>query len=448
MRRPISTITSVLAIALSSLLLVLTGCGAADRAASDEAHYAPSEGGDSSGERKSTGDESTSEESTSEESSDGDSEEEEEGGEIEDPEAGQLTAGEWRDLDNWSFWLDLFDSGESEQQQEETSIDFTQFEEKWKLYTRDRIGVRVVSGEKPVVDANVELKDEAGEVVWTARTDNHGRAELYTGIGGSSSEAGALTVTATAGGQDAVAHQLGQDGDNRVILEMDEHPPVSQNLDVMFTIDTTGSMGDELSYLQSELEDVMERSRQESGRALDMRLSVNLYRDHDDNYVVRSHPFRSDVSKAVRDLDSEQASGGGDFPEAVDEALVDAIEDHEWREEATARLLFLVLDAPPHNDQSIRSQLRETTKIAARKGIRIIPVTGSGIDKSTEYLMRALDIATGGSYVFLTDHSGIGGSHIEPTIGDYDVRYLNNLLVEIIARFTKPVESVAPQDGK
>ena len=42
--------------------------------------------------------------------------------------------------------------------------------------------------------------------------------------------------------------------------------------------------------------------------------------------------------------------------------------------------------------------------------------------------MRAFAIATGGTYTFLTDHSGIGDSHLEPTIGSYEVEFLNELL--------------------
>jgi methylmalonyl-CoA mutase N-terminal domain/subunit len=46
-------------------------------------------------------------------------------------------------------------------------------------------------------------------------------------------------------------------------------------------------------------------------------------------------------------------------------------------------------------------------------------------------------IATGGTYVFLTDHSGVGNSHIEPTIGSYQVEHLNDLLVQIASRYIR-----------
>ena len=95
----------------------------------------------------------------------------------------------------------------------------------------------------------------------------------------------------------------------------------------------------------------------------------------------------------------------------------------------------MVLDAPPHNTSSIRESLASSITDAINKGIRIIPVASSGVDKSTEFLLRTFAMTTGGTYTFLTDHSGIGGSHIEPTIGSYDVENLNDLLVRIINEY-------------
>ena len=78
----------------------------------------------------------------------------------------------------------------------------------------------------------------------------------------------------------------------------------------------------------------------------------------------------------------------------------------------------------------------ELASQAAEKGIRIVPITGSGIDKSTEYLMRCLALATNGTYTFLNNYSSIGNSHIEPSTDNYKVEILNNLLVRIIKSYT------------
>jgi hypothetical protein len=430
--------SSILATCLFALLVLAVGCGseAMTDSGANEIAEAPPEGGGSDDGSESAGE--------GDESSSSDSDDSQEGSESDkERKSGQLTAGEWRDLDNWAFWLDLFDDGQSEQseQQQTSRPDFGQFESTWKLFTRERYAVRVVSGDKPVVDARVELTDDEGEAIWRARTDNRGRAELYEGFtGGQTPDTTHVHVEAE--GRATTLQDIAPTDSERLTVEFASRPEPSPNLDVMFTIDTTGSMGDELSYLQAELADVMKRSQQEAGGNLDLRLSVNAYRDQSDDYVVRANPFRTDVSQAVSDLEGESAGGGGDYPEAVHDALTDAIEKHDWRDSAKARLLFLVLDAPPHDEEAARRDIQEATKLAAEKGIRIIPVAGSGVDKSTEYILRALGILTGGSYTFLTDHSGIGGDHIDPTIGDYDVRYLNNLLVDIIARYAGSVETV------
>lgn len=104
----------------------------------------------------------------------------------------------------------------------------------------------------------------------------------------------------------------------------------------------------------------------------------------------------------------------------------------QWSSNAKARLLFLVLDAPPHHRPDVLNSLHKSIQAAAAKGIKIIPITASGIDKSTEFLMRFFAISTNGTYVFITNHSGIGNDHMEPTVGEYEVEYLNDLMVRLI----------------
>ena len=118
-------------------------------------------------------------------------------------------------------------------------------------------------------------------------------------------------------------------------------------------------------------------------------------------------------------------------------ALNTAVTQLSWNEHARARLLFLVLDAPAHHTEAIVSDLNAIIKQAAEKGIKIIPVSASGVNKNAEFLFRFFAIATNGTYVFLTNDSGIGGEHIEATVGDYEVELLNDLMVRVINKYTK-----------
>ena len=197
----------------------------------------------------------------------------------------------------------------------------------------------------------------------------------------------------------------------------------------MFVFDTTGSMGDELLYLQTEFGDIAEKVADQS-----TRISVNFYRDKGDVYVVRSNPFMQDFQKVASLINAESADGGGDYEEAVDLALQEAVFEHAWETESV-KLLFLILDAPPHDTETVRENLAAVVKEAAKQGIRIIPIASSGVDATSEALLRSLAMMTGGTYTFLTDDSGIGGSHLEPTIGDYEVEALNDLIVRLILEY-------------
>lgn len=337
------------------------------------------------------------------------------------PEAGLLTGGEWRDNDNWEFWQSLYGS-------ENYSVDWESYRDEWRTGADFRLEVMVKDSDGELVSG---AKVSTDEPHYSAVTDNRGMAYLFY-----SQEQvinGFTTLTVTFG--DITAEEkLTLGGDSRVEVTLDAAAKQSaQTLDLMIMCDTTGSMWDELDYLKAELEDVVTRIKKENAN-IPTRLSVNFYRDEGDEYVVREFPFTQDLDAAVNAISQQYADGGGDTPEAVHTALESAINSHDW-DENSVKIMFLVLDAPPHSDVQIIDQTVKLVKQAADKGIRIIPVASSGIDKSTEYLLRSMAFMTGGTYVFLTDDSGIGGSHIEPTIGSYDVEKLNDMMVRIVGDY-------------
>ena len=184
-----------------------------------------------------------------------------------------------------------------------------------------------------------------------------------------------------------------------------------------------------MQYIKSELKDVI--SKVDSN----VRISCNYYRDYGDAYVVKPYDFTTEIDNVMDQITNQYAMGGGDYPEAVDEALYNAVSEHDWSPSARARLLFLVLDAPPHYDEDKVNSIKETVKTAAEKGIRIIPVASSGVDKETEMLLRSIALETAGRYVFLTDDSGIGLGHIEADVGDFEVEYLNEMILRIINEY-------------
>ena len=200
-------------------------------------------------------------------------------------------------------------------------------------------------------------------------------------------------------------------------------------LDVQLVLDTTGSMGDELSYLQSEFLSIAKQVNAKFPN-VQPRWSLVVYRDHGDDYVTRPFPFTTAPDRFKSNLSAQSAGGGGDIPEAVVEGLGAGVKE-QWRTQSNvAKLIFWVADAPAHPGEG--PKLASVLRDAQRKGIHIYPVASSDADDSAEYQMRSAAQLTGGRYVFLTNDSGIGSSHAEPHIPCYDVAKLDKTIVRMI----------------
>jgi len=192
-----------------------------------------------------------------------------------------------------------------------------------------------------------------------------------------------------------------------------------RRLDLALVIDTTGSMADELEYLKTDLDAIVGDLNQRH-QNVDIRVALVAYRDHGDEYVTRTFDFTTDVGDLRMDLSRQRADGGGDYPEAVEDALARAVALN-WREEAVRSLLF-VADAPPHADD-VGAAWRSVEAARARR-IQIVPVGASGVGPGAEYFMRAAAVLTQSRYIFLTDDSGIGNPHAEPSVDCYLVTSL------------------------
>lgn len=345
------------------------------------------------------------------------------GDEIPD-QAGLITAGEWNDLTNWDFWTSILNNQE-----------YANMPAYWSFFTNNRVSVQILDASlNPVIDARVDLKRNDA-TIFSARSDNGGQAELWVDLFqySNSVEASSLVIDVNNGESVLTDVNLSHSGVNSITLS---NAQASNRVEISFVVDATGSMGDELEFLKTELLDVIERVKDEHPN-VEMYTSSVFYRDQGDEYVARISAFTSNITETINFIKDQRASGGGDYPEAVHTALDKAINELQWAYTARTRLLFLVLDAPPHYRMDVISSLQNSITSAAQKGIKLIPVTASGINKETEFLMRFFAIATNGTYVFITDDSGVGNSHLEPTVGDYEVELLNNLLVRLINKYSE-----------
>ncbi len=335
------------------------------------------------------------------------------------PKAGQLTAGEINDFSKWEYWKDIAVPALDE------------YKNSWKFFPDRRVSVQLVNkNRKPVIGERIKLLNNKKEVIWEAVSDNLGNAELWISpMTGDGDFSGKYSLTDGSGQTVSTNIREFKNGQNLIML--DKPCLIRRNLDIAFVVDATGSMGDEISYLQSELLDVLKKV-EGNLKNTSVRYGSVFYRDKGDEYVTRKFDFSENAEDLISFIKKQKAAGGGDTPEAVVEALQVSVDELKWSSGNSAKIMFLILDAPPHRSDENITILYEKIKAAAQKGITIIPLAASDTDKQTEYLMRTFALMTNGTYTFLTNDSGIGNHHIKPTIDSYEVEKLNALLLRLI----------------
>jgi hypothetical protein len=201
----------------------------------------------------------------------------------------------------------------------------------------------------------------------------------------------------------------------------------STELDITFLIDTTGSMSDELKYLQNEIDGIAHTIRTKYPQTTP-RFGLVLYKDQADEYLTRWFDFKG-LEEFRANLAAQGVGGGGDYPEAVAAGL-DQVTKLSWRSGAVTRMTFWVADAPHHIGEE--ASVKASIEAAAAKDVHIYPVAASGADPRAEFTMRTAAQITGGRYVFLTDDSGVGNAHAEPHIPCYHVTKFDGALVRMV----------------
>ncbi len=348
-------------------------------------------------------------------------------------QSGLLTAGDIDDLRNFDFFLGYA-------QRTHNQCPDIQNQEIWPSISLDnRIALKVTDKNgKPVPNAAVSIRNGMFSTQTVVTTTSEGMAFLFPLIDGfpsldgfDANEQFSLTITTPEGKSQTVHVSLQDDeqDDATVNIKLNHYAAHNaQAMDVMFVIDATGSMGDEISYLQTEFDGIVSRLASNNPK-VSLRYGLVMYRDEGDEYVVRDYGFTNNPRILRDQLRKQQANGGGDYPEAMEQAIDKAV-DARWRDGNTAKVMFLVADAPPHDENLARAFA--SFKQARKEGIRIYPLGASGVGDTAEYLMRMGAVMTQGRYLFLTDDSGVGNSHAEPKVPCYVVTPLNQLIERVL----------------
>lgn len=295
------------------------------------------------------------------------------------------------------------------------------------LDTSRRVRLRVTDGAgHPLRGASVAID---GRPVGTTFAD--GVFDLYPGVLGLGEGTIGLDVAHDGRTVRALVDLPAQgDGEDLLVRLDGVSAHAASRLEVAFLVDVTGSMEDELRYVNHEIGGIVARVR-DGAAGLDVRVGAAFYRDRGDAVPLAKIDFTRDVGGFARAMSTVSADGGGDYPEDLDAGLETALHRLSWSSDDAVRVLVLITDAPA---QPYRTQFRyhEALVEAARRGIRILPVAASGADRTVETLLRALGACTGAPYVYLTDHSGVGAPHLEADTERVRVEHFSLLLTRLL----------------
>ena len=297
---------------------------------------------------------------------------------------------------------------------------------------RSLLQVRDAHG-RGVADAEVLVRSPQGQAAW-ARTDTAGQVWLHPDAF-DTQRSRVYEVTVRQHGQQARGYlQRGQKSALELRLDGAARPARAR-LDLVFLIDATGSMADEIDKLKASLRSIADEVAGLPSQP-DLCFALVAYRDHGDAFVLRSHDFTNDLSAFQGVLNRLQAAGGGDYPEAMNEALHETVHRLSWRGDGATRMVLLLADAPPHLNQG-GPQYDEDMQAALGKGIKVFSVGASGLDKQGEYIQRQIAQYTGGRFVFLTyadarrPASGPGRETVHD-VRNYSVDTLDRLIVRLV----------------
>ncbi len=307
---------------------------------------------------------------------------------------------------------------------------------------RDRRFVKVHDGAgNPLPGARISVVDlDKDQLAWSGTTYGDGVAPFYPHVAGASQAEGNWLVQAEMNGEWASVKWDGVS--EEVALTVDVSAAQGAvDLDVVFLIDTTGSMSDEIARIKSTLLSVTDKVKGIEG-GVDLRYGAVLYRDIGDEYLTRHTPLTSDVQGFDNILKGISANGGGDGPESLNQGLSIAVSEMEWRDNA-AKLVFLVADAPPHMDYQGDTTYADASLAALSQGIKVHTVAASGLDDFGSLVFRQSAQLSRGQFVFIEYGSTAASAADHGVTGQVNSNNLDAILFEQIQREVEGWGSVA-----
>ena len=334
---------------------------------------------------------------------------------VESESTSPLSAGEIDDNERWEDYLVYRDSYRG------PLVHDVDVSERYVISVRD-------SHERPIHNAIVRVSAEE-MTIFEGRTYANGRSLFFPLAFPQARNASAFRLYVEKDGVGQYLDATRHEGTEwTVTLDMERDDRGSVPLDVLFLLDSTGSMADEIDQVKNTLLSVSERIHSLPSEP-DLRFGMVTYRDRGDEYITRTFDFDRDVQQFLHTIREVHADGGGDTPESVNEALHEAVHGPSWRLGDAIRLVFMIADAPPHLDYPEDNDYAEEMIEAHRRGIKIFTIASSGLDDQGEYVFRQISQHTMGRFIFLVYGSdGLTSHHV----GQYTVQQLDDLVVRLV----------------
>ncbi|HXV76067.1 MAG TPA: vWA domain-containing protein, partial [Candidatus Polarisedimenticolaceae bacterium] len=219
---------------------------------------------------------------------------------------------------------------------------------------------------------------------------------------------------------------------------------VTPRVEIVFALDATGSMSGLIEGAKDKVWSIVNAVAR-ARPAPEVVVGMLVYRDRGDEYVTRRTPLDADLDRGYAWLIDQQAAGGGDGPESVRQALHEAVAQFNWSTTPGGlRLIFLVGDAPPHDDYHDDVTLSESIALATERGIRINTIQCGGWAETTG-VWKAIADASGGDY-FQVEQSG--GMVARATPFDAELARHARLFDETIVPYGTPDEAPPSVDDE
>ncbi len=185
--------------------------------------------------------------------------------------------------------------------------------------------------------------------------------------------------------------------------------PVSatSTLEMVFVLDTTGSMGGLLEGAKQRIWGIVNEVMQTSSRPA-VKVGLVAYRDRGDQYVTQVLPLTEDLDKVYSTLMSYEAGGGGDGPENVRRALSEGVKATGWSRPGPrlAQVIFLVGDAPPHDDYADETDTLVTARLAVEQG-KVVNTIQCGSSNETRLVWQSIAQQGQGQYFAIPQDGGV-----------------------------------------